>query len=84
MRSASSMVGSDELPSKDRTGSMPRYLKYSVGFLPQVISWVPMPCLARRSISCWTRRWGTMLKPPAMPRSDATRMKSTVCSSVRG
>ena len=83
MRSASSWLGSDEMPTNDITGAILRYVKYSVGLRPQVITEDSMPRALRRRISVSTARCCTMLKPPARPLSDATRMNRTCFSSVR-
>ena len=83
MRSASSWLGSEEMPTNDMTGAILRYVKYSVGLRPQVISDDSTPRALSRRISASTARCCTMLKPPARPLSDATRMNSTCLSSVR-
>ena len=54
MRSASSMLGSEEMPTKDMAGFTLRNVKYSVGLRPHVMTELLMPCSARRSISCST------------------------------
>ena len=54
MRSASSMLGSEEMPTKDMAGFTLRNVKYSVGLRPHVMTELLMPRSARRSISCST------------------------------
>ena len=49
--SASSIVGSDELPWNESTGWRPRAVKYSVGRRPQVMSSQLTPRFSRFSIS---------------------------------
>ena len=50
------MFGSEEMPTKERTGLTLRYVKYSVGFLPQVMTEDLMPCSESFSISRSTVR----------------------------
>ena len=50
------MLGSDEMPMKDITGTIFRYVKYSVGLRPQVMTDDSTPRSARRLISCSTAR----------------------------
>ena len=65
------MFGSEEMPTKDMTGAESRYVKYSVGLRPHVMTEDLTPLAASLVISCSTSRWGEMLNPPASPRSEA-------------
>ena len=76
------MFGSEEMPTNDITGAVLRYVKYSVGLRPQVMTDEETPRAASSAISCSTARWGRMLNPPARPRSDAMRMNRTCLSSA--
>ena len=65
------------------TGFTLRKVKYSVGFLPQVMISDETPFALSSAISCSTARCWSRLKPPASPRSDAMRMNSTFFSDER-